>query len=435
MWVRGEISNFTCAPSGHCYFTLKEANAQVRCTLFRSRAALLEWQPRNGMQVEVRALVTLFEPRGEFQLNVEAIRRAGVGVLYEAFERLKARLAAEGVFDPAGKRAVPRYPRAVGVITSPTAAALHDVLTVLARRMPGIAVIVYPTPVQGSGAGPCIAAAIERASRRGECDVLVLCRGGGSIEDLWAFNEEVVARAIRSSAIPVVAGVGHETDFTIADFAADLRAATPSAAAEAVSPDGRALCARLAETERQLKRLLMRRIERLWQVLDYLGRRLADPRARLHTDMRHVSQLAQRLSLCGVRFLGAGRWALTGLGRRLLGARVQPKRQALAMEQVSLRLRSALHHYLQVRSAALTASGARLGAINPRAVLERGYTIATDQEGRIVRDAATLRLGAALNLQFARGEAQTQVTRIGGADVDRGARAEQQQPRRADDDS
>ncbi len=241
MWIRGEVSNFTCAPSGHCYFTLKEAGAQVRCAMFRSRARLLDWQPQNGMQVEVRALVTLFEPRGEFQLNVEAVRRAGLGALYEAFERLKARLAAEGLFDAERKRPLPRFPRAIGIVTSPRAAALRDVLIIIARRMPCIPVLVYPTPVQGTGAGAFIAEAIQAASRRAECDVLIVCRGGGSIEDLWAFNEEIVARAIHACAMPVIAGIGHETDFTIADFVADHRAPTPSAAAETATADTQAL--------------------------------------------------------------------------------------------------------------------------------------------------------------------------------------------------
>ncbi|MGH8725805.1 MAG: exodeoxyribonuclease VII large subunit, partial [Burkholderiales bacterium] len=235
-WVRGELSNLSRAPSGHCYFTLKDDGAQVDCVMFRSRAAALDWEPRDGMRVEVRALPTLYEPRGRFQLAVEAMRRAGLGPLYERFLRLKERLGAEGLFDERLKRALPGFPRTIGVLTSPAAAALRDVLTTLARRNPAIEVIVYPVPVQGEGAAERIAAMLRRASRRAECDVLLLVRGGGSIEDLWPFNEEAVARAIRASEIPVVVGVGHETDVTIADFAADQRAPTPTAAAELASP-------------------------------------------------------------------------------------------------------------------------------------------------------------------------------------------------------
>ncbi|MFP5403699.1 MAG: exodeoxyribonuclease VII large subunit [Gammaproteobacteria bacterium] len=223
LWVEGEVSNFTRAASGHWYFSLKDANAQVRCVMFRGRNQFADFTPANGDHVEVRALPSLYEARGDFQLGAEQIRRAGAGRLYEAFLKLKARLDAEGLFDPAKKRALPRFPRTLGIVTSPQAAALHDVLTALSRRMPGLPVILYPTPVQGAGAGAQIAAAIRTAGARAECDVLLVCRGGGSLEDLWAFNDEAVARAIAMSPMPVVSGVGHETDFTIADFAADLR--------------------------------------------------------------------------------------------------------------------------------------------------------------------------------------------------------------------
>src|SRR5688500_12123430 len=253
-WVRGELSTLSRAPSGHLYFTLKDAAAQVDCVMFRSRAATIDWEPREGMQVELRALPTLYEPRGRFQLTVEGMRRAGLGPLYERFLRLKEKLGAEGLFDAALKRALPVYPRRIGIVTSLAAAALRDVLTTLSRRNPAIEVIVYPAPVQGEGAADRIATMLARASRRAECDVLLLVRGGGSIEDLWPFNEEVVARAIRACRIPVVVGVGHETDFTIADFAADQRAPTPTAAAELASPSRAALIARVAECARSLSR-------------------------------------------------------------------------------------------------------------------------------------------------------------------------------------
>ncbi len=223
-WVSGEVSNFTRAASGHWYFTLKDDAAQVRAVMFRGRAQHVGFTPKNGDKLEVRALVTLYTPRGDFQLNVEAIRRSGTGNLYEAFLKLKDKLNAEGLFSPERKRALPVFPRTIGIVTSPKAAALHDVLTSFARRAPHVKLIVYPTPVQGEGAGQKIAQTLATASRRAECDVLLLCRGGGSLEDLWAFNEEVVARAIVASTIPIICGVGHETDITIADFTADLRA-------------------------------------------------------------------------------------------------------------------------------------------------------------------------------------------------------------------
>jgi exodeoxyribonuclease VII large subunit len=415
LWVRGEVSNFSCAQSGHCYFTLKDASAQVRCAMFRSRARLLDWLPQNGMQVEVRASATLFEARGEFQLTVEAIRRAGVGALYEAFERLKTRLAAEGLFAHELKRSLPSYPRCVGIVTSPQAAALRDVLTVLARRMPGLPVVVYPTPVQGAGAAQSIVRALGLASSRAECDVLILCRGGGSIEDLWAFNEEAVARALRASVLPVVVGVGHETDFTIADFAADVRAPTPSAAAELVSPDRERLCAQVGAIEQRMRRALGRTLDTRWQAIDYLARRLVDPRERLRIEARHLQQLAARWAQAGLRAFSAGTWQLTELRRRLVRCTPDSQRAATALQRSGLRLGAAARHGLERRAARLDSLGARLQAMNPHAVLARGYAIATDGAGRIVTDAATVAVGCPIHVQLARGALETTVERASAA--------------------
>ncbi|MDO8311439.1 MAG: exodeoxyribonuclease VII large subunit, partial [Sideroxyarcus sp.] len=246
LWVRGEISNFVNAASGHWYFSLKDEAAQVRCVMFRHKSQYLDFKPANGMQVEVLALASLYEARGDFQLTLDKMRPAGLGALYEAFERLKSKLEGEGLFEAWRKRDLPLLPRQIGIVTSLQAAALRDVLRTLANRMPNVPVLLYPAPVQGEGAAQKIAQAIRTASQRAECDVLIVCRGGGSIEDLWAFNEEAVARAIAASHIPVVSGVGHETDFTIADFVADMRAATPTAAAQAVVPDRQELQQRLA---------------------------------------------------------------------------------------------------------------------------------------------------------------------------------------------
>src|SRR5512146_927891 len=254
LWVAGEISNCVRAKSGHLYFSLKDETAQVRCVMFRNRGLYLDWEPREGLRVEVRALVTLYEPRGDFQLNVESMRRAGQGALFEAFLKLRDNLDKEGLFDAAHKRPLPPYPRRIGIVTSPQAAALRDVLTTLARRNPSIPVIIYPSPVQGEGAAQQLAAAVATAARRAECDLLILCRGGGSIEDLWAFNDENLARAIHACPIPVVTGIGHETDFTIAEFVADRRAATPTAAAELAAPARDELLADLRRLRQSLAR-------------------------------------------------------------------------------------------------------------------------------------------------------------------------------------
>ncbi|MDA0982225.1 MAG: exodeoxyribonuclease VII large subunit, partial [Proteobacteria bacterium] len=301
-WIGGEISNLRPAASGHLYFVLKDEQAQVDCVMFRSRAGALGWEPKDGLKVEARALVTLYEPRGRFQLTVEAMRRAGLGPLNERFLKLKAKLQAEGLFDPGRKRDIPEYPSRIGVLTSLAAAALRDVLTTLQRRNPSIPVIVYPVPVQGDGAAAKIAQMLAIAAGRAECDVLLLVRGGGSIEDLWPFNEEAVARAICASALPVVVGVGHETDFTIADFAADQRAPTPTAAAELVSPPRAELLARVAELGWRASREARRRIEYAVQAVDALARRLVHPADRLRGSRQLVGQLAARLaSLMGHR--------------------------------------------------------------------------------------------------------------------------------------
>jgi exodeoxyribonuclease VII large subunit len=366
MWVRGELSNLSRAPSGHCYFTLKDGGAQVDCVMFRSRLAALDWELRDGTQVEVRALASLYEPRGRFQLTVEAMRQAGLGPLYERFVRLKNRLEQEGLFDPAAKRAIPEHPRCIGVVTSLAAAALRDVLTTLARRNPAIPVIVYPAPVQGEGAAGRIAAALARAGARGECDVLLLVRGGGSLEDLWQFNEEAVARAIRACPLPVVVGVGHETDSTIADFAADRRAPTPTAAAELVSPSRAELAARLAECARRLAREMRRRLEYATQAVDACARRLVHPAQRLRSYHQMVTQLSARL---GFSFL----------------------------------------HALHACEAKLARLGAALSGMDPQAVLARGYSITYTGSGEVLRDAAQVRAGERLRTALAHGEVHSEV--------------------------
>jgi exodeoxyribonuclease VII large subunit len=410
LWVAGEISNYTRAPSGHCYFTLKDARAQVRCVMFRTRAQLLEWSPANGAQVELRAAPGLYEARGEFQLTVDFMRRAGLGVLFERFARLKTRLEAEGLFALQRKRALPRFPGRIGVVTSPAGAALRDVLTTLRRRMPGIPVVLYPTPVQGEGAAAQIAAMLGSAGRRRECEVLILCRGGGSIEDLWSFNEEVVARAIAACPIPVICGVGHETDFTIADFVADARAPTPTGAAALASPDRVELGARLHASGRHLQRSLRRTLERIMQQTDWLGRRLVHPGERIAHRLAELAHLHRRLASAHARTQERAEAAVGRSAQRLSTAR--PDLPALLEQQARLRerLRRGAGHGMQRRAAALERLEAHLKHLDPRQVLERGYAIVTDQRGGIVRSSDQLVVGSDVQMALARGTAQARVT-------------------------
>ena len=412
-WVAGEISNFKRYDSGHCYFTLKDEAAQVDCVMFRQKSMLLGWQPENGMQVEVRACATLYEARGRFQLNVEAMRRAGLGALYEAFERLKSRLAREGLFEQARKRPLPRFPRVVGIVTSPRAAALRDVLTTLRRRMPTIAVLIYPAPVQGEGAGARIAQAVGTASARAECDVLIVCRGGGSIEDLWAYNDESLARAIAACSIPVVSGVGHESDFTIADFVADVRAPTPTGAAQLASPDRADMCEQLRLSQLRLGRTIMRALENRMQRLDLLSRCLVHPGDRIRNQLQHLEHLANRLCGAWRRYSEAQSWELRGLARELTAGR--PDVAALERARVDLgrTLRHAVHKRVDALSARVGSLEAHLKHLNPELVLERGYAIAVNAAGAVVHDAAQIAPGEELKLRFARGFASAEVKSTG----------------------
>jgi len=405
--VRGELSNFTRAASGHLYFVLKDAGAQVRCTMWKNRAGALDWQPRDGDAVEIRATLTLFEARGDYQLNVDGLVRAGAGALFEAFLKLKEKLSREGLFDAQRKRALPALPRAIGVITSTGAAALRDVLTTLRRRAPMIEVIVYPTPVQGEGAALRIAAALATANRRAETQVLIVCRGGGSIDDLWAFNEEVVARAVADSAIPVIAGVGHETDFSITDFVADLRAPTPTAAAELAAPSRQAMLAELVRHTRALSQLIEQAIAVRRQRLDWAARELATPDQRLADQRRRLADLGARLSTAAVRTSRAARSrldlaallmrgpALGGSGLRLDGLAQRHARGGRAQ------LQAATQRLAAVRSA--------LVYLDPMKILARGYAVVRTPEGRAVRDSATLLAGDGLELTLARGAARVRV--------------------------
>lgn len=409
--VRGEVANLSRAASGHWYFALKDDAAQVRCVMFRSRNALVAQPVRDGDAVEVLAQVSFYEPRGDFQLVVESMRRAGAGALYEEFVRLKEKLAAEGLFDEARKRALPRLPRTIGVVTSLQAAALRDVVTALARRAAYARVIVYPVPVQGQGAGSRIAAMLAKASRRAEADVLLLVRGGGSIEDLWAFNEEAVARAIRACRIPVITGIGHESDFTIADFAADLRAPTPTAAAELAAPDRAALAEAVAARLGQLGRCALRNLRTAQQRVDFAARTLASPRALLRGLRDRVESLHRRVALLVVGRERVARTRCDRLVQRL--ARVAPhaahQAHAARVERLAQRLQHAMARRAHTARARFDALSGALSALDPARVLARGYSIVRDADGRIVRSADDVATGAVVDIDFARGGATARI--------------------------
>lgn len=410
LWVSGEISNLVRAASGHWYFSLKDSQAQVRCAMFRHKSQYLDWVPENGMQVEVRALVTLYEARGDFQLTVETMRRSGLGALYEAFETLKQRLAQEGLFADAHKRPLPPFPRHIGIVTSPDAAALRDVLTTLKRRMPSLPAILYPTPVQGEGAAEKIAAAIRTAGARRECDVLILCRGGGSIEDLWQFNQEIVARAVYDSPIPVVCGVGHETDFTIADFVADRRAPTPTAAAEMASPNCGDLLHRLAALAARIERRMEQELGQRMQHVDHLSRRLLHPGERINARRQHLDHLRQRLNQAAAYSMDGRIWHLRQLSRRLAAARPDTARLQARQKELGERLQLGLERHMHQRQATLQRLAASLHHLNPHAVLERGFSIVETAGGEIVRNSGQLAADDEIRLTFARGKATARVT-------------------------
>lgn len=365
-WVQGEISNFTRAASGHWYFSLKDAGAQVKCVMFKGRNTYVDFTPREGDKIEARCTVTLYEARGDFQLTIEFVQKAGLGALFEAFEKLKIKLEHEGLFDAAFKKAIPKYPSTIGIVTSPDAAALRDVLSTLKRRNPNINVIIYPTPVQGRGAAALIATAIRTANERAECDTLIVCRGGGSMEDLWQFNEEIVARAIDDSAIPVISGVGHQTDFTICDFVADMRAATPTAAAELASQDLQSLTIQLANIDNRLQRLMANKLQNHAQKLDFLARRLISPKQQIENKANQLQQLQHRMNI-----------GLQGI------------------------LNKPQQHVLRLQNS--------LSQLNPHNVLARGYAIVQESGGDIVKDSQQLKVGDDVKLTFGTGSADASI--------------------------
>ncbi len=406
IWVEGEVSNLARPSSGHVYFVLKDAAAQVRCALFRTQLRFAAVPPRDGMQVIVRARVTLYEGRGEYQLIIEHLEEAGEGALRRAFELLKTRLAQEGLFDTARKRPLPRLPKRIGLITSPTGAVVHDIVTTLRRRFPAIPILLYPVPVQGKSAAAPIAEALRTAGLRRDCDVLILARGGGSLEDLWAFNEEIVARALVACPIPVVSAVGHETDFTIADLAADVRAPTPTAAAELASPDQTEWLERFHHIESRLIRCLRDRLRERAQRLDGLAARVIHPRARLAHLAQRLDAIARRLLYAQSRRLHRALTAANDLSTRLERRSPIARVRACSLDCRHLyeRLAQALTRRLGEARQRLTHFAHTLNTLSPLGTLDRGYAIVrSDATGAIVRDATAVAIGESIKARVARG--------------------------------
>ncbi|MEZ6932237.1 exodeoxyribonuclease VII large subunit [Aeromonas sp. S16(2024)] len=416
VWLTGELSNLAMPSSGHWYFSLKDISAQVRCAMFKGNNRRVPFRPQDGMQVLVQARVSLYEPRGDYQLIIESMQPAGDGMLALRFEELKRRLGAEGLFDEGRKRPLPREPRAVGLITSATGAALHDMLTVLKRRAPDLPIFIYPTQVQGSAATAQIVAAIALANRRAEVDVLIVGRGGGSLEDLWCFNEEAVARAIANSAIPVVSAVGHEVDVTISDFAADLRAPTPSAAAELVAPDRSARAQRLVHLKQRLVQAISRRQTAARHGFVLLQKRLdhQDPKRRLEQQSQRLDELSGRLQqLLNLR-LHQGERRLANLELRLQARSPSTllaagkRRHQLAQE----RLHTLMNKRQDLAAHRLAMLSARLDGISPLATLGRGYSITRTPSGEVISRAAQVSPGQQLVTTLAEGDLRVRVEEV-----------------------
>ena len=413
VWVAGEVSNFTQAASGHCYLTLKDRQAQVRAVVFRSRARALAFEIRNGLQVQALARVSLYEPRGEFQLTIEDMRLAGAGDLHQQFVALKNKLQAEGLFDVDDKRMLPALPRQIGLVTSLQAAAMHDVLATLKRRAPHLPIVVYPTPVQGEDAPVSIVRAIETAGRRDEADVLLLVRGGGSIEDLWAFNDERVARAIRACPIPVVVGVGHESDITIADFAADLRAPTPTGAATAAAPEQALLARRIDQLGAALARAWRDRSRVLEQRLDTAWRLIPSPAGQYRAQVSRLDHARSRLirAFSSSRSSRAARLQSASGALRVPDLRLPAARLAHLTQQ--LNQRSA--QQLKSQAAALAALESQLALVSPQAVLERGYSIVRNKKGEVISQAGATQAGQPLDVLMSDGELDVLVQAVKSA--------------------
>ncbi|MBB1061161.1 exodeoxyribonuclease VII large subunit [Marilutibacter spongiae] len=413
VWVEGELGNVSRPASGHLYLTLKDARAQVRCAMFRPKASWLKFQPREGLHVRVRGRLTLYEARGEYQMVLDHMEEAGEGALRRAFDALKARLEAEGLFDPARKRPLPRFPRRIGIITSPTGAAVRDVLSVLARRFPLAEPEVLPVPVQGDEAPPQITAMLRRAAASGRYDVLLLTRGGGSLEDLWAFNDETLVRAVADSEVPVVSAVGHEVDFSLSDFAADLRAPTPSVAAELLVPSQDDLRQRLRVLATRIQRQQAQRLRDAMQRSDRAALRLnaLRPQARLDALRQRQADALRRLQSAWAQRLERERARLRHASIALRGG--HPRRRIERLQQrldaLPPRARAALDRRLAQEGLRLRGLARSLEAVSPLATVARGYAILRHEDGRVVRSALDARPGDALDARLVDGELRLRV--------------------------
>ena len=411
LWIAGEVSNLTRAASGHYYFSLKDSRAQVRCAMFKGAAARLAKPLKEGDHIEVAGKISIYEARGEFQITVNEVRLKGLGQLYEAYERLKAQLQAEGAFAAERKKPLPARAQCIGIVTSLAAAALRDVVTTLKRRAPEIPVIVYPTAVQGAGSEFQIAQAIKTASQRAECDVLIVCRGGGSIEDLWAFNEEPVVRAIEACEIPVVSGVGHETDFTLADFVADVRAPTPTGAAELVSPNRQESLHRLAQAKGRLKTVLEQRYFDASQKLDWLARQIRHPRQKFDEQRTYIHKLAQTLSYSMTQNVRAHTARFEHQTQALKHCRPDISVYRQDIDRFQTTLSHTFRQLLAHRRQSLTTQTALLEAVSPQQILERGFSVVKNTRGQVIRNADVLKQGQKLHITFADGETDVRVTK------------------------
>ncbi|AXF85474.1 Exodeoxyribonuclease 7 large subunit [Ephemeroptericola cinctiostellae] len=414
LWVQGEISNLTRAASGHWYFSLKDDRAQVRAVMFRHKNALLSWQPREGDAVQAQVLTGLYAARGDFQLTVETMRPAGLGTLYERFIKLKDELARKGWFDVEYKQDMPNFVRRIGIITSPQAAALRDVVHTLARRSPHIEVFLYPTPVQGDAAPMQIAAAIQKANQNKSLDALLIVRGGGSLEDLWAFNETIVAQAIHESHLPTISGVGHETDTTIADFVADIRAATPTAAAELISsPSQSDHLSNISHSFEQLQRDLMRQLAQQAQRLDRLTLQLLTPTQRIAQQKQliqnHLTRLQHALNIRRAQ----QQHRLERSTQNLNNHRPNLSTPRNKLNRLTEHLQRGITHNLQQHSQNLSRHTSSLTQLNPDNVLARGFAYVQTQDGHIINDAACLQAGDGIDIQFHKGHAVATVGHVG----------------------
>jgi len=414
LWISGEISNFTVPSSGHWYFSLKDARAQVRCAMFRGRNRSVSFHPQNGREVLIRARVSLYEGRGEFQLIVEHMEEAGFGALMRQLEQLKAKLQAEGLFDNARKRTLPYLPSNIGIITSPTGAAIRDMIHVLGRRHPAAEIGLWPVAVQGQGAAQQIATAIENAGHSGRHDLLIVGRGGGSLEDLWPFNEEVVARALAACPIPTISAVGHETDTTVSDLAADLRAPTPSSAAEIASSNAAELFKQLENNSIRLYRALQHQMRHLQQQVMLQRNRLRHPREQLQNRAQQLDHLEMRLFAAGQLQIQQRRSQLTSARRAFAHCqphrRIQEKREHLQQAEAGLHRSTELR--LKLSSDKLSHLAQLLHNVSPLAVLQRGYAIAMDTEGKAIKDSSNLSTDQKVNIKLARGNFSAKIENI-----------------------